>query len=134
MGNLKSFLRGFGFAAVLSCAIAAPAKEANLGHVFFKEIDNSTWVFGNGHWNVTQGRQYATKLFYKGQDLVGDAVGHYVSYSNLHDPVRYFLANPTRWRCFGLKLDIRCYCRLRSRLDQHPLHSQGRGLPLGRPQ
>lgn len=48
---------------------------------FLKEIDASTWVIGNDLWNVTQGRQYAKKLYYQGKDLVGDAWGHYVSYS-----------------------------------------------------
>lgn len=36
---------------------------------------------GNDVWNMTQGRQYGVKLYYKDHDCVGDAVGHYVSYS-----------------------------------------------------
>lgn len=48
---------------------------------FLKELGNSTWVIGNEIWNVTQNRQYANQLWYKGQDRVGEAVGHYVSYS-----------------------------------------------------
>lgn len=47
---------------------------------FLTQIDNQTWVFGNDHWNVTEGPNYATKLYstiLPGQDLVGDAYGHY---------------------------------------------------------
>lgn len=47
---------------------------------FLTQIDNQTWVFGNDLWNVTQGPNYATKLFSSilpGQDLVGSAYGHY---------------------------------------------------------
>lgn len=47
---------------------------------FLTQIDNQTWVFGNDLWNVTQGPNYATKLFstiLPGQDLVGSAYGHY---------------------------------------------------------
>lgn len=63
------------------------AKAGNAEYVdrksFFTQIDNSTWVIGNEIWNVTQGRQYAKKLYYQGKDLVGNAWGHYVSYSTL---------------------------------------------------
>lgn len=47
---------------------------------FLTQIDDQTWVFGNDLWNVTQGANYATKLFSSilpGQDLVGTAYGHY---------------------------------------------------------
>lgn len=48
---------------------------------FLSIVGNSTWVIGNELWNVTQGQTYGTKLYYKDHDCVGDAVGHYVSYS-----------------------------------------------------
>jgi len=48
---------------------------------FFKQLSNQTWIIGNDVWNMTQGPQYGTKLYYKNHDCVGDAVGHYVSYS-----------------------------------------------------
>lgn len=48
---------------------------------FFTPVDNQTWVIGNEIWNMTQERTYGVKLFYKDHDCVGDAVGHYVSYS-----------------------------------------------------
>lgn len=47
---------------------------------FLTQVDTQTWVFGNGHWNVTEGKNYATKLFSSilpGHDLVGAAAGHY---------------------------------------------------------
>lgn len=61
---------------------AAPAEQgANKPISFLKDLGNSTWILGNGIWNVTQKRQYANQLYYKGEDRVGKAVGHYVSYS-----------------------------------------------------
>lgn len=48
---------------------------------FLQELGNETWVIGNEIWNMTQGRQYGVELYYKEHDCVGDAVGHYVSYS-----------------------------------------------------
>lgn len=48
---------------------------------FLQQLDNQTWMIGNGIWNVTQQVTYGVQLYYKGQDCVGDAVGHYVSYS-----------------------------------------------------
>ena len=69
-------------AALASATLAAPLEErAKQPKSFFKEIGNSTWVIGNDVWNVTQNLQYANKLWYKGKDRVGRAVGHYVSYS-----------------------------------------------------
>jgi hypothetical protein len=96
-------------------ALAAAAPNAKKPKSFLKELGNSTWVIGNDVWNVTQNRQYANKLWYKGKDRVGDAVGHYVSYSTSHLPsqcdgesnaeVNY------RRRSIRSKLDIRCDCR-----------------------
>ncbi|KAL3426542.1 Rhamnogalacturonate lyase 1 [Phlyctema vagabunda] len=51
------------------------------GQPFLIKINNETALIGNDFWNVTIGRQYGTKLYYKGVDLVGKAVGHYVSYN-----------------------------------------------------
>jgi rhamnogalacturonan endolyase len=74
-----SALKFLGLAAL---AAAAPVEErAKKPKSFLKEIGNSTWVIGNEIWNVTQNRQYANTLWYKGKDRVGKAVGHYVSYS-----------------------------------------------------
>lgn len=74
-----SALKFLGLAAL---AAAAPVEErAKKPKSFLKELGNSTWIIGNEIWNVTQNRQYADKLWYKGEDRVGDAVGHYVSYS-----------------------------------------------------
>jgi rhamnogalacturonan endolyase len=81
MGSLFRFL---GLTALLGYAAAAPTIEKvkkSKSDGFLTQIDNSTWIIGNKLWNVTQGRQYATKLMYKGKDRVGRAVGHYVSYS-----------------------------------------------------
>lgn len=66
-------------AALFSTSVnAAPTSP---GKPFLVKVDNDTAIIGNDIWNVTVGRQYATKLMYKGADRVGDAVGHYVSYS-----------------------------------------------------
>ncbi|CAO2654065.1 Nn.00g107980.m01.CDS01 [Neocucurbitaria sp. VM-36] len=72
----------FKFLGLAALAVAAPVEErAQKPKSFLKELGNSTWVLGNQIWNVTQNRQYANKLFYKGSDRVGNAVGHYVSYN-----------------------------------------------------
>lgn len=48
---------------------------------FLHKLNDTAHVIGNDLWNVTIGQQYGVKLYYKNQDLVGDAWGHYVSYS-----------------------------------------------------
>jgi rhamnogalacturonan endolyase len=74
-----SALKFLGLAALVA---ATPLEErAKKPKSFLKDLGNSTWVLGNDIWNVTQHRQYANKLMYKGADRVKNAVGHYVSYS-----------------------------------------------------
>ncbi|KAL3468837.1 polysaccharide lyase family 4, domain III-domain-containing protein [Aspergillus californicus] len=68
--RISKFLAGLG-----ACALAE-AKGP-----FLQKINDTQHVIGNDHWNLTVGYQYGTKLYYKGKDLVGDAVGHYVSYN-----------------------------------------------------
>jgi rhamnogalacturonan endolyase len=73
------------FLTFAALAAAAPYEErAKKPKSFLKELGNSTWVLGNEIWNVTQNRQYANQLWYKGKDRVGNAIGHYVSYSRGH--------------------------------------------------
>jgi len=75
-------MRSLKFLGLAALVAAAPLEDrAKKPKSFLKELGNSTWVIGNEIWNVTQNRQYANKLWYKGKDRVGDAVGHYVSYS-----------------------------------------------------
>ena len=50
---------------------------------FLKDNGNGSWIIGNDVWNMTQERIYGSKLYYKDQELVGEATGHYVSYSEL---------------------------------------------------
>ncbi|KAF2822834.1 rhamnogalacturonate lyase precursor [Ophiobolus disseminans] len=70
------------FLGLAALAAAAPLEQrAKKPKSFLKEVGNSTWIIGNEIWNVTQNRQYADQLWYKGKDRVGDAVGHYVSYN-----------------------------------------------------
>jgi hypothetical protein len=57
------------------------AKSQAYGQPFLSRIDNQTHVIGNDIWNLTIGAHFGTKLWYKGFDLVGNASGHYVSYS-----------------------------------------------------
>lgn len=77
------FFRIAGIATLTAYASAAPAEQrAAKPKSFLKDLGNSTWVIGNGIWNMTQGRQYGVKLMYQGKDRVGPtATGHYVSYS-----------------------------------------------------
>jgi rhamnogalacturonan endolyase len=50
-------------------------------HGFLEDNGDGTWIIGNDVWNVTQEKIYGSKLYYKDQELVGEATGHYVSYS-----------------------------------------------------
>jgi hypothetical protein len=90
------------FLGLAALALAAPLEErAKKPKSFLKELGNSTWVLGNDIWNVTQNRQYANKLMYKGADRVKNAVGHYVSYSAFMIPNHARETNgPHRRRCF----------------------------------
>jgi rhamnogalacturonan endolyase len=62
-------------------------RVAAAGEPFLKEIDSKTHVIGNDLWNLTVGEYFGTKLWYKGYDLVGNASGHYVSYSKTSQSV-----------------------------------------------
>lgn len=66
---------------------------------FLSQVDNETWVIGNELWNLTQQRTYGVKLFYKERDLVGDAVGHYVSYSKCLPLHSIYYAAPAWDQC-----------------------------------
>lgn len=81
MAPLLSIVRSLCVAALFGSAVTTPLVAATKPQSFLTQVDNSTWILGNGIWNVTQHRQYANKLNYKGKDRVGNAVGHYVSYS-----------------------------------------------------
>lgn len=79
---MKTFLLSLAslLVSTVSSSYILPAKPATVGP-FLKQLNGSTWVIGNELWNVTQGQTYGTKLYYKDHDCVGDAAGHYVSYS-----------------------------------------------------
>lgn len=73
---LSHWRASWAIAFVVSGATGVAAKGP-----FLTQTDNQTWVLGNDLWNVTEGANYATKLYstlVPGQDLVGDAWGHYV--------------------------------------------------------
>lgn len=72
-------LKFLGLAALVA---AVPLEErAKKPKSFLTDLGNQTWVLGNEIWNVTQNKVYANELWYKGADRVGNAAGHYVSYS-----------------------------------------------------
>jgi hypothetical protein len=64
----------------LTAVIQVQAKDSSKGP-FLQTLGPQEHIIGNDIWNVTIGPIYGTKLFYKNKDLVGNAVGHYVSYS-----------------------------------------------------
>ncbi len=50
---------------------------------FLKQLNPASptgWIIGNELWNITIGEIYGKPLFYKDQDLIGIAVGHYQGY------------------------------------------------------
>ncbi|KAF4821945.1 Rhamnogalacturonate lyase [Colletotrichum siamense] len=75
---------------LVSGASAAPAAKAE---PFLKQVNNQTWIIGNDVWNMTQGLKYGVKLYYKDRDLVGDAVGHYVSYNGAANDIAWSSAS-----------------------------------------
>ncbi|TKX21756.1 rhamnogalacturonan lyase B-like protein 3 [Elsinoe australis] len=60
---------------------SALCAQACLASPFLQQLNGTTWIIGNDLWNMTQNEKYGTKLWYKGRDLVDEAVGHYVSYN-----------------------------------------------------
>jgi hypothetical protein len=77
---------------------------------FLKTVSEFEHIIGNDHWNITIGRQYGTKLYYKDHDLVGDAWGHYVSYSTFYqawyqrsEEAKMY---SNRWSGIGSQLDL----------------------------
>lgn len=125
MFDMRSIARLISFAAILGCASAAPASEkAKKTKPFLQQVDSSTWVIGNGIWNLTQNRQYANKLWYKNTDLVDEAVGHYVSYS-MFIPSLYNLNLLTvsfRWCSVRPQLDLRRHRRIWLRLHKRQIY------------
>ncbi|KAI0741100.1 putative rhamnogalacturonase [Earliella scabrosa] len=81
-------LLGSAVAAVALFAHACAAKGP-----FFKQLNETTWVIGNDHWNLTQNYQYANKLYWKGKDLVDEAWGHYVSYNGAANDLAWLNAS-----------------------------------------
>jgi rhamnogalacturonan endolyase len=61
----------------VSALLAIPAYAAG---PFLQQTSNTSWVIGNDLWNITHGPVYGKKLYYKGQDLIGRAVGHYAGW------------------------------------------------------
>ncbi|KAJ0162431.1 Rhamnogalacturonate lyase [Colletotrichum tanaceti] len=74
---------------LVSNALAAPTQA----EPFLTQIDTQTWIIGNDVWNMTQGPKYGVKLNYKNRDLVGNAVGHYVSYNGAANDIAWTSAS-----------------------------------------
>lgn len=62
-------------------AFWAIIRTGHCGGPFFMAVNDTEHIIGNDIWNITIGYTYGTKLYYKNHDCVGNAVGHYVSYS-----------------------------------------------------
>lgn len=71
-----------GFLVLANLALRVAAAPVN-DTPFLVTINDTQHVIGNSIWNITIGQTYGTKLYYKGKDIIGNAVGHYVSYSML---------------------------------------------------
>ncbi|OLN96364.1 Rhamnogalacturonate lyase 1 [Colletotrichum chlorophyti] len=89
---MRTSLFAAALTGLVSDAFAAPAKA----EPFLKQINNQTWIIGNDVWNMTQGLQYGVKLYYKDRDLVGNAVGHYVSYNGAANDIAWSSASIAR--------------------------------------
>lgn len=82
-----------GFVATVAASLAAVVAAAT--GPFLTAVDKQTWIIGNDVWNMTQGPIYGVKLFYKERDIVGNAAGHYVSYSMSSPPPSVQLLSTT---------------------------------------
>lgn len=71
----------FSFVCAVLISALGLAQCESYGEPFLIRGNKETYVIGNDLWNVTVGPTFATKLLYKGVNLVGNASGHYVSYS-----------------------------------------------------
>ncbi|RDW78251.1 hypothetical protein BP5796_06103 [Coleophoma crateriformis] len=68
-------------ASLLVATTHAAANATRSSGPFLKSLDSGTgWIIGNDLWNITIGEIYGKSLFYQGQDLIGNAVGHYSGY------------------------------------------------------
>jgi rhamnogalacturonan endolyase len=67
--------------SLLVATFAAFIGSSQAAGPFLKTISATEHILGNDIWNVTVGELYGKKLFYKNHDCVGNAVGHYASYS-----------------------------------------------------
>lgn len=72
--------------AILAASLLLVGASQAKQHGFLKDNGDGTWIIGNDVWNMTQEKVYGSKLYYKDQELVGRAAGHYVSYSTLCSP------------------------------------------------
>ncbi|KAK1504392.1 rhamnogalacturonate lyase [Colletotrichum costaricense] len=82
---MRSSLFAAALGGLISNAFAAPTQT----EPFLRQVDNQTWIIGNDVWNMTQGLKYGVKLYYKDRDLVGNAVGHYVSYNGAANDIAW---------------------------------------------
>ncbi|PNS14329.1 hypothetical protein CAC42_6842 [Sphaceloma murrayae] len=71
--------------ALLAGVLLAQAHAAP----FLQHLNGTSWIIGNDLWNMTQNAKYGTKLWYQGRDLVGKAVGHYVSYNGARNDLAW---------------------------------------------
>lgn len=79
--EMRSFTAKLFVPLVLFLQVAASSPLAHKKGPFLQILNETHSIIGNDLWNITQGPTFATKLFYKDHDCIGDAVGHYVSYS-----------------------------------------------------
>lgn len=87
------------FAALGALMAGAATASSAASEPFLIQLNSRSWVIGNDIWNVTQGPVQATKLWFGGKDCVGNASGHYVSYSKVADARRAALGPPLPcWR------------------------------------
>ncbi|KAJ3938512.1 uncharacterized protein N0V96_011239 [Colletotrichum fioriniae] len=82
---MRSSLFAAALGGLISNAFTAPTQT----EPFLRQVDNQTWIIGNDVWNMTQGLKYGVKLYYKDRDLVGNAVGHYVSYNGAANDIAW---------------------------------------------
>ncbi len=113
--------------SLLSCVLPFFFSAASAGPSgpFFLQLNDTEHVIGNDIWNITIGPTFGTKLYYKGKDIVGNAVGHYSSYSMFCSA--YSIAETLTLsfrRSYKFKLDFRKHLRSDTEVPRRRVHSE----------
>jgi rhamnogalacturonan endolyase len=114
----------------LAVAISEAWQAVQAKGPFLLKVNDTEHIIGNDLWNITIGQTYGTKLYYKDHDCVGEAVGHYASYSttNLHAFASWLLTladgatSNLNWTSVSITKETRDYLDICFTANEGDLH------------